>query len=394
MNVDYKAILIKYINDGPYCFAKPQDWQAMSVGELLLMLDAQLDKEPYRTDGHSYTVIPIGSYEELCAYRPYAPDWCIIESEDAYDEHVQGGKRFYLLERDDMRSFRRKIFGAEYPYDNFGMSLIAVCVDERGHVVSVTSRWHFGSPELYDRYLTPPALEQLLGRRLEEFIPRRPVGIRSILHLSDTHARHRELTSLPMADIVVCTGDFTSDGSEEQALDFMNWLCDLPHPHKIFIAGNHDHCMYGYDVVEGLPDNVHYLYYNSVTIGGLKFHGVPLFMDDIANGTFQHQIHHIPTDTDVLLTHGPSYCVCDLADYGRGAEHRGDPELAREIAKLKLLYHLFGHEHDTYGLARIEGTTYSNAALADIHGNLARSPRLLHVDEDDRYHLSHLWPEE
>ena len=61
----------------------------------------------------------------------------------------------------------------------------------------------------------------------------------TILHLSDTHSQHRRLTQLPDADILVHSGDFTMNGSEQEAIDFMNWFCDLSYPHKIFICGNH-----------------------------------------------------------------------------------------------------------------------------------------------------------
>lgn len=49
----------------------------------------------------------------------------------------------------------------------------------------------------------------------------------NILHLSDTHSQHRRLTQLPDADILVHSGDFTMNGSEQEAIDFMNWFCDL-----------------------------------------------------------------------------------------------------------------------------------------------------------------------
>lgn len=35
-----------------------------------------------------------------------------------------------------------------------------------------------------------------------------------ILHISDTHGRHEELTNLPNADIVVHSGDFCFSGAE------------------------------------------------------------------------------------------------------------------------------------------------------------------------------------
>lgn len=67
----------------------------------------------------------------------------------------------------------------------------------------------------------------------------------TILHISDTHNSHKELGKLPEADVIVHSGDFTRAGTETEAYDFMDWLCDLPYKHKIFIAGNHDTCMFG-----------------------------------------------------------------------------------------------------------------------------------------------------
>lgn len=79
-----------------------------------------------------------------------------------------------------------------------------------------------------------------------------------IIHISDTHGCHRRLTDLPGADVVVHSGDFTMNGSEEEVLDFLNWFCGLPYDYKIFICGNHDDCLYGANI-EGLDPNVHYL---------------------------------------------------------------------------------------------------------------------------------------
>ena len=38
-------------------------------------------------------------------------------------------------------------------------------------------------------------------------------------------------------------------------------------------------CMYGADKVEGLPDDVHYRCNSSVIIDGIKFYGMPMFME-------------------------------------------------------------------------------------------------------------------
>ena len=86
-----------------------------------------------------------------------------------------------------------------------------------------------------------------------------------ILHLSDTHGLHRQLPQLPNADVIVHSGDFTMAGTEQEVFDFTNWFCDLPYRHKIFIAGNHDDCLYGAEL-SGLDDNCHYLCNSGINI--------------------------------------------------------------------------------------------------------------------------------
>lgn len=201
-----------------------------------------------------------------------------------------------------------------------------------------------------------------------------------ILHLSDTHGQHKNLKSLPEADVIVHSGDFTFAGSEEEAYDFMNWFCNLPYKHKIFIAGNHDMCMYGADHIDGLSRNVHYLYNNSVFIDGIKFYGIPMFMEDCMDGNLDVFINNIPDDTDVLITHMPPKGTCDLANYGKGPEHRGNATLAELLKKLHPTCHLFGHEHDAYGKTIKENVIYSNACVVDSRYNLINNPTIININ--------------
>ena len=62
--------------------------------------------------------------------------------------------------------------------------------------------------------------------------------------LSDTHGLHRRVT-VPDGDILIHAGDLTVfDQPLPEALatvrDVNAWLGELPHPHKVVIAGNHD----------------------------------------------------------------------------------------------------------------------------------------------------------
>ncbi len=57
----------------------------------------------------------------------------------------------------------------------------------------------------------------------------------TIVQISDTHNCHRQLANLPAADVLVHCGDFTDMGTEQEVLDFLNWLIELPYKHKVLL---------------------------------------------------------------------------------------------------------------------------------------------------------------
>lgn len=195
-----------------------------------------------------------------------------------------------------------------------------------------------------------------------------------ILHLSDTHGQHTALASLPDADIVIHSGDFTLAGTEQEAIDFMNWFCDLPHAHKVFIAGNHDVCMLD-AAVEGLPGDVHFLRNSGVTIEGLNIYGVPMFIEYDLSGEDKKYIHAIPAGADIIVTHQPPADILDFSDN----IHYGSRLLREKIMEVKPLYHLFGHIHGSYGTAKENNIIFSNAAIVDEEYHLRHAPKLFEI---------------
>lgn len=194
-----------------------------------------------------------------------------------------------------------------------------------------------------------------------------------ILHLSDTHGQHRQLTHLPMADVIVHSGDFCHKGTEDEVVDFIEWLASLPHKYKIFVGGNHDDLLCGASI-DGLPDDVFYLCYSSVKIEGVNFYGLPMFVEDDISGLYFREIGRIPQDTDVLITHQPPYGVLDLAE----GNHYGSSELLEQVQKLKVKLHLFGHVHKASGTVRHGGTTYANSSII-TNQTITFKPRLLRI---------------
>ena len=195
-----------------------------------------------------------------------------------------------------------------------------------------------------------------------------------ILHISDTHGAHRRMGELQEADVLVHSGDFTMTGSEAEAIDFMNWFCDLPQKHKIFICGNHDECLYGANI-DGLDNNVHYLYNSGIEIDGIKFYGIPLFMGDSMFGKQKQFYEKIPGGTDVLITHCPPYGILDFDD----DRNWGSEELLSAVIKLSPQAHLFGHIHKSHGIERIGSTIYSNSAIMNEDYTSLQSPNLIEI---------------
>ena len=193
-----------------------------------------------------------------------------------------------------------------------------------------------------------------------------------ILHLSDTHGCHHRLRDLPEADVVVHSGDFCMVGTEAEAIDFLNWFCDLPYSHKIFICGNHDDCLYGANI-GGLDANVHYLCNSGMEIDGVKFYGVPMFMGDCITDRQSRNIARIPADTDVLITHTPPYGILDFAD---GINY-GSEEILERLTAIHPQLHLFGHIHICHGITEINGTTYSNGAIMNGSYTELNAPNLI-----------------
>lgn len=189
-----------------------------------------------------------------------------------------------------------------------------------------------------------------------------------ILHISDTHGRHAELINLPNADIIIHSGDFTMAGTEQEATDFLNWFCDLPYSHKIFIAGNHDDCFYD-ATISGLDSNCYYLCNSSVVIKGVRFYGVPLFMQDSLSNNQGILYDNIPDDTDVLITHAPPFGILDMAD----KIHFGSEDLLIKISDISPMLHLFGHIHDSFGIRHQHNTKFSNGSILDMTYNKIRS---------------------
>lgn len=59
--------------------------------------------------------------------------------------------------------------------------------------------------------------------------------------MSDTHSLYHNIKfQVPDGDIFIHAGNFSAGGKLDEVLFFNQWLGNLPHKHKLVIAGNHE----------------------------------------------------------------------------------------------------------------------------------------------------------
>ncbi len=97
-----------------------------------------------------------------------------------------------------------------------------------------------------------------------------------LIILSDTHGRHRDI-AIPEGDVLIHAGDFGGMiGTLDDLHEFNQFLGELPHPHKILVAGNHDFCFEKQkQASRAALTNATYLEDEALEIDGVRFYGSP-----------------------------------------------------------------------------------------------------------------------
>lgn len=93
----------------------------------------------------------------------------------------------------------------------------------------------------------------------------------------------------------------------------------------------------------------------------------------------------IPTDTDILLTHGPPHSILDQS--AANAYNVGCKELLNAVTSIvKPKLHLFGHVHRGHGQYKNEKefgrTLFVNASLCDSKFRTAHPPIVVDLNRD------------
>ncbi|PWN54014.1 Metallo-dependent phosphatase [Violaceomyces palustris] len=232
--------------------------------------------------------------------------------------------------------------------------------------------------------------------------------------VSDTHSTQPHV---PDGDVLLHCGDLTDLGTDDAIQKQIEWIKSLPHPIKIIIAGNHDfaacnvkgwyesrgvelHSMFNKPIsdtervkkfLQSEPPHFVYLENQSfeffvnrpgVSQRKWKVFGSP-WTPEFENWAWNYGrgemakevLSGIPSDIDILLTHGPPHAIGGL-DVIHDGRQVGCEELTRKLREGEITpaIHAFGHIHEARGVhtesfdrdgRNDTSTLFVNAALVE-----------------------------
>lgn len=228
-----------------------------------------------------------------------------------------------------------------------------------------------------------------------------------IVAISDTHNQHAKIKDLGQGDLLIHTGDFSSQGYKWESERFLEWFAKQPFSAKVLICGNHEvEIERTYDFrfkmmckdagiilledssveLQFLPGKA-FVDQNIPDLAKVKIHGSPItpwfyghnWGWNRARTEAEAQLYNttlikphwdlIPPDTNILLTHGPAYEILDELYFVDGTpkgQFVGCVDLLARIKEIKPDIHIFGHIH-THGGSQVhkDGTSFYNACICD-----------------------------
>lgn len=247
-----------------------------------------------------------------------------------------------------------------------------------------------------------------------------------IVHISDTHgAKHHSKLVIPECDVLIHSGDIGGRTSVPEVAEFLIWFEKQPARKKIFVAGNHDICLDrkwsanlrsqnrsieamlasqanrdSLDLIKNY--DVTYLCDEEYVWEGVKFYGSPYspsfhrqhwaFNADRGQ-EIQKIWSKIPSDVNVLITHGPPYKILDHVDDKYREKVGEDMNVGckdlLDVIKKRLFHlklHCFGHIHSQYGIilnsiSNSRTCLFSNGAVLDNDYNmLIKNPLIINLE--------------
>ena len=168
--------VMKYVASDAHINEYDRNLNGMSAQELIdrFARNVEMDLERDRNEVNSmqfeersdYDIVRIDDFEQASEYGEYT-DWCVTEDEYAFDSHTSNGiNQFYFCLRNGFESVPKEE-GENCPLDEYGLSMIAVLVNENGSLVHCTCRWNHEKGG-NDNIMTTKEISQVVGMNFYE----------------------------------------------------------------------------------------------------------------------------------------------------------------------------------------------------------------------------------
>jgi hypothetical protein len=122
-------------------------------------------KNEYGENGNrfgDYTVVKIDSHNDAAKYSEYT-SWCVTQRQSWYDDYAGDGSQFYFCLKDGFENVK-KTEGEGCPLDEYGLSMVSVCIRPNGEKKVITTRWnHSNKGEDNPKLNTLEQVESVLG---------------------------------------------------------------------------------------------------------------------------------------------------------------------------------------------------------------------------------------
>lgn len=130
-----------------------KNFNGLSIKSLLIMFEHQIDTEYQQkkneleqnfksdTANNEYTIVPIKNFEEASNYSQYT-SWCVTKTKEAFMKYTKNMTcQFYFCLRQGFENVQ-PIQGENSPLDEYGLSMLAICVLPNGKLKTCTCRWN------------------------------------------------------------------------------------------------------------------------------------------------------------------------------------------------------------------------------------------------------------
>lgn len=163
--------LLPYIASEAHVNEYDNNLNGMSLDDInnrfssVMQQDIELSRKNSYTKQHvknnDYNIVRIPDFKTASKYSKYT-SWCVTHDENMYNSYTNNGiGLFYFCLKNGFENVEKKK-GENAPLDEYGLSMIAVSIDEKGEVNTITCRWNHDM-EGNDHIMSKDELEDLLG---------------------------------------------------------------------------------------------------------------------------------------------------------------------------------------------------------------------------------------